>query len=168
MGSRFLRPDPGEFPLRRRADLPRNHHQLRALGRHRRIRPRTSHHFRRTRLQRNSAQEASPDPSGQVHRTRRFTSLLRRYTRRQRAQLIWSGRRRPDRRGGRDQQRHPTEIRRILPARPRRTHGTIHVARHNTTVRRIYFLLRRQRARSIPGTLLQVRREDIDVHRRMR
>ena len=53
-------------------------------------------------------------------------------------------------------------------ARPRRAHGALHLARDDVSVRRLHFLFRRERARRFPGALLPVRRETLDVHRRVR
>ena len=75
------------------------------------------------------------------------------------------GRRRPDRRGGRRQQRDPHALRRSLPAIHRRAHQQIRLARHTQIVRCLHLHLCRNRVGLVSGARLPLQRRHLDLHR---
>ena len=76
-------------------------------------------------------------------------------------------RRRPDHRQRRHQLEDPWPLRRRLQARHRDAAQPLHLARHQQAVRRVHLPVREDRARLVSGPHLQVRRHDVDLHRRM-
>ena len=170
LGRGLLRPDAGELPRRRRADLSRDHRAASRTGTTstsscagRRI---TSggHGFSGI-----ARQEAAADPPGAGARRRAWSCASpprcagsptsRRSGWATRTSIVAAD-------GVNSAIRR--ELAAALPARPRRAHRAVRLARHHAPARRVHLLLRRERARGVPGALLPVRRAHVDVHRRVR
>ena len=105
---------------------------------------------------------------GRCEELGRHAALPDRGPRRGRAGPARAGGRRRHRRRRRRQQRLAGRSRRAVRARSRRPHGEVHLARHQPAARRLHLLLRRERARRVPGALLPLRRRHLDLHRRVR
>ncbi len=118
-----------------------------------------AHH--RPRLRRHRPQEAAQHPAGALRAAGRRAGVRAR--RRVRSRIP---RRRPDHRLGRVQLEDPQPLPGGVPARPGHAAQPLHLARHQQALRRLHLRLPPHRPRLVPGAHLQVRRPDLDLHRR--
>ncbi len=161
LGRRVLGRDPGGDDNLGRGDRRGDPERPESLGRHRASVQGAPHPHDRSRLRRDRAQEAAQHSAGALRGARRAARF------RARGEF---GSRVPGRRSGRRLGRRVLAAARALQgslsARFRGPAEPVHLARHAQAVRRLHLRLPEDGARLVPGAHLQVRRQDLDLHRR--